>query len=116
MMINAGDLDKRISIYPPSTTRDASGYIIPNPDAPPVWSCWAQFTRRSAKEADQAGADFSVERVRFLIRTPPKSVSIDRKMTVEHAGKRYEIIYANDYTDAGAYMEIEAERKTTEAQ
>lgn len=108
MRVNAGKLDKRITILRESKTHDADGYWTAADET--VWTCWAQFSRTSGKEMTASNADYSEVSVRFLIRCPP--VSIDRKMVVDYAGDRYEITYLNDYGDAREYTEIIAVLRT----
>lgn len=102
MRVNAGKMDKRITILQEVKAHDADGYWTSTDKT--VWACWAQFSRTSGKEAAAANADYTEIVARFLIRWPP--VEIDRKMFVDYAGDRYEITYLNDYGDAHEYVEI----------
>lgn len=102
MRINAGKLNKRISIQRSVKTMDADGYWTEVYET--VHACWAQFSRQSGKEVFQADADYAEIRARFLIRYT--STPIDQKMFVLYAGKRYAIEYLNDYGDSHDYIEI----------
>ena len=110
MRVNAGKLDKRITILRTIKNQDADGYWTETTE--PVHACWAQFSRTSGKELAQNNADYTEILARFLIRYTSKP--IDRKMIVEYAGDRYEIAYINDYGDQNDYMEIVAKRLTLE--
>lgn len=112
MFIDAGELNKRITISAKITSRDEDGY--PTETLAPVRSCAASFKRLSGNEMIKAGADFSVEKVRFVVRHS-YSLAIDRKMVVTYNGKNYEIVYVNDYGDSHEYDELICERMTKEA-
>lgn len=107
--INAGELNKKISIYSRGETEDADGYET-DPTETLVHTCWAKFSRTSGTETFKANADFSETKVRFLIRYTKKP--IDRKMFVRYAGTDYEITFINDYGDAHKYIELWCERST----
>ena len=110
MIINAGELNKRIHIIQiVDTDQDADGYPI-NVERI-VRTCWAKFSRISGTEVFKANADYSEVKVRFLIRTGSRA--IDRKMLVRYGGEDYNILYVNDYDDAGEYTELMCARRTT---
>ncbi len=103
MYVNAGELNKRISIYR-KPELDGDGYL-PEAAAPVlVHTCWAKFSQTSGTELAKANADVGEARVRFLIRHTRKE--IDRKMFVRYKNLDYEILYLNTYGDSGEYMEI----------
>ena len=103
MYINAGELNKRISIYR-KPELDKDGYETEGADSVLVHTCWAKFSQTSGTELVRQNADMGEVRVRFLIRYVHKA--IDRKMIVRYKGLDYEIIYLNTYGDSGEYMEI----------
>lgn len=110
MNINAGELNKRIHIIQiVDTEQDADGYPI-NVERI-VRTCWAKFSRISGTEVFKANADYSEVKVRFLIRSGSRA--IDRKMLVRYNEEDYDILYVNDYDDAGKYTELICTRKTT---
>lgn len=111
--IDPGELNKRITILRITGQKDAAGYLAGGPLLVPVRECWAKFTRTSGSEKEKNNADFAEIRVRFLIRTPPKDVVIDRKMLVEYNEHLYGIEYTNDYGDEGQYTELICLRQTT---
>lgn len=103
MYVDAGELNKRISIYQkPALEKD--GYLSEEPKPVLVHTCWARFSQISGTEMMKNNADFGETRVRFLIRYTRKE--IDRKMYVRYQKKDYEILYVNTYGDSGEYMEI----------
>lgn len=110
MVINAGELNKQIHIIEVvGEEQDADGYPIPVERN--VRTCWAKFSRISGTEVFKANADYSEVKVRFLIRTGSRA--IDRKMLVRYSGEDYNILYVNDYDDAGEYTELMCARRTT---
>jgi len=109
MNVNAGELNRKISIYSKSATTDADGY--PTNTETLVHSCNAKFSRTSGTEAVKSNADFESLKVRFLIRYTVKA--IDRKMIVKYRNENYEIEYLNDYEDGHEYIEIWCSRTVT---
>lgn len=107
MLIDAGELDKRIEIFIRRKSYDAADYETAAEET--VRRCWARFTRQSGKESLTAGADLSTVTARFLIRA--SSTKVSRLMYVRYAGDVYEISYVNDYGDQGQYVELLAELK-----
>lgn len=103
MYVNAGELNKRISIYR-KPELDDDGYIPEGAQPALIHNCWAKFSQTSGTELAKANADVGEARVRFLIRRTRKD--IHRKMSVRHKGLDYEIIYLNTYGDSGEYMEL----------
>lgn len=112
MFVDAGSLNKRITISQKVTWRDDDGLL--HEDLAPVRSTYAAFSRISGKEMIRAGADFSEEKVRFVVRHS-YSVSLDRKMVVTYSKEQYEIEYVNDYGDRHEYIELICKRLTKEA-
>ena len=107
--VNAGELRHKIRIVERNTQRDRDGYQV-HRDDPAYWKtvrkCCSRFTPISGTETLKAGADFTVERARFLVRwtrTP-----LHRKMFVLFRGKEWEIIHLNDF-GGRQYVEILAE-------
>ena len=111
MNVNPGEMNKRIRIERASREQDAAGYGPKTWE--PVLETWAKVTRESGSELRQREADYSLENLRLLLRTPAQA--IDRKMTVVYRDRRYEIDYLNDYGDRGEYLEMLVHRRTMEA-
>lgn len=112
MFVDAGSLNKRISILKKVTTRDQDG--VAHEKMEEVRSCAASFKRTSGKELIRAGADFSEEKVCFTVRHS-YSVELDRKMVVRYGGKEYEIEYVDDIDDRHQYDVLWCKRLTKEA-
>lgn len=110
MNVNPGELNKKITIFEYIETQDEDGYPVKKKNV--VHSANASFKRMSGTETVKANADFTTEKVRFLIRYTIKS--IDRRMIVEYNKKEYEIEYINDYEDSHEYIEIWAVRNEVE--
>lgn len=106
MNVNPGELNKKITIFEYTETQDEDGYPVKEKNL--VHSANASFKRMSGAETVKANADFTTEKVRFLIRYTSKE--LDRRMLVEYNKKEYEIEYINDYEDAHEYIEIWATR------
>lgn len=104
MFVNAGELNKRIQILQPTETRNSGGFAAPATEPDVVHSCWAKFSQTSGTTLVKANADFSEEKVRFLIRYTAKEITT--KMYVRYGGSRYDIEYINDYGDAHKYIEL----------
>lgn len=98
LYVNAGELKERIRIVERSGELDSSGYEVQRDD-PAYWkdvhTCWARFSQPSGTETIRAGADFAVEKGRFLIRWTKKP--IHRKMFILFRDREWEITYINDY-------------------
>lgn len=111
MYVNAGELNKRISIYR-NPELEEDGYLPETPNPVLIHTCWAKFTQTSGTEMVKSNADFGETKVRFLIRYTRRG--IDRKMYVRYKGENYEILYINTYGDSMEYMEIWCKRLSNE--
>lgn len=111
MLINPGELNKKIKFISFGTKRDSDGYIVP--DRQVAYECWAKFNRTSGTEVLNSDADFSKIKARFLIRFS-RNFTITNNMLIEYAGKDYEIKYVNNYGDSNEYVEIMAETLVSE--
>ena len=74
-----------------------------------VWECWAQVSETSGTELVKAGAEFSEQKKRFLIRYT--SVPLNTDMVLRYAGEDYDIVLINTYGDNHQYTEIWAQKK-----
>lgn len=107
MYVNAGELNKRISIYR-KPELEGDGYLPDDPSPALVHACWAKFSQASGTELVKNNADFGEVKVRFLIRHTRKEIG--RKMVVRYKKLDYEIVYVNTYGDSGEYLEIWCKR------
>ena len=105
MIVNPGDLDKKITIYSISynDTTDADGFYAA-PTKTLVRTCWAQISNQSGREMLSSGAQFSEIQKRFLIRYT--STEIKPGMLITYGGTDYEITYANPFHDEHEYVEL----------
>lgn len=111
MRVNAGELNKRISIYNVTRKRDGGGYW--KEESTLVRKCWAKISQASITDLVKANADVAEVKIRFLIRW--SQTPIHRKMRVEYRGTFYEIEYINPYGDSREYVELLCSRVTVEA-
>lgn len=102
MIVNPGELNKKIEIIKEVTTKDDDGYDVVTPET--IRAPWAKFTRTSGTETAKANADFGEIKVRFLIRYSPTVIT--RKMKVKYNEDLYNIIFVNDYEDSHEYIEL----------
>lgn len=103
--VNAGELNRRIQILKIDRVDAPEGYWYTQETL--VLGCWAKATRVSGTELVKSNADFSQEKVRFLIRKPVSTLG--REMVVRYGGADYEIEYINPY-DGRQYVEIWGKR------
>ena len=111
MNIDAGELNKRITILEVVRGQDSDGY--PTPTEQVVRKCAAKFSRISGKELLKNNADYGDATFRFLIRYAP---GINRKQVVRYNGNDYEIEYPNDYGDSHEYIELICRTLTNKAE
>ena len=111
MRVDAGELNKRITIYSVTRSRNGGGYWSEKKTA--VRKCWAKISQASITDLMKNNADTAEVKYRFLVRW--SKTPIDRKMQVEYRGKYYEIEYINPYGDSREYVELLCSRVTTEA-
>jgi SPP1 family predicted phage head-tail adaptor len=92
--INAGDLNRYITISQPTQTADDMG------DVQPSWSevkkVWAKRTILSGNEAAEATAIYGDVNVRYEMRMDTALVVVDAGCRIEDAGQTVEIIAVLD--------------------
>lgn len=109
MNVNPGELDKKIQIqkYAPLSQHelevDSEGFPVSR-SIVTIRNCWAKFTRQSGSETRRNGSEFAESLQRFLVRWSPKEITTD--CWVLYNGKRYDVMFYNDYNDQHEYMEI----------
>lgn len=111
MRVDAGELNKRITIHTVTRNRDGGGYW--SEEATRVRTCCAKVSQASVTDLMKNNADMAEIKYRFLIRW--SKTPIHRKMQVEYRGSRYQIEYINPYGDNREYVELLCSRVTTEA-
>ena len=108
--MNIADLNKRIKFMKlEAGGRDEEGFETEGTEVL-IRECWAKVSQTSGTELIKAGAEFSEEKKRFLVRYT--SVPIDTDMFIRYAGADYDIILVNTYGDNHEYTEVWTERRT----
>jgi SPP1 family predicted phage head-tail adaptor len=102
MMINPGELNKKIKFVTITSGYDSDGYPVNEEES--QHECWAKVTNTSGSEAIKANAELSEIKTRFLIRYTSKS--INRSWVVKFDSGYYDIEYINDYGHSHEYIEI----------
>lgn len=104
-MINAGRYNKRIRIVRAVKDYDRAGF--PTTTRETVLEPYARVRTTKGWTLISSGSDFEAATTNFTIRTPA-TVTIDRDMLIEYAGKTYTIEYLNNVDEAGVELEIQA--------
>lgn len=107
MDINPGKLDKKIQIVKDVSAEDSEGFDTLTEVV--VRSCYACVSNTSGTELIRANAEFAEVKKRFLVRASKKEINTD--MFVRYHGKRYNIVYINNYADDNEYLEIWTDTK-----
>lgn len=108
-MTNAGRYDHRIKIVKDVQTTDKDGF--PTSSREVILEPYARVKTTSGYTLIQNDSDFEKALTNFTIRYPG-TVSIDRDMLVEYAGKTYTIQYLNNVNEAGIELEIQGKQVT----
>ena len=103
-MINAGDYNKRISIYRETEVEDNAGFVKRSKSI--VLNAWAKVKTTRGYTLIKNNTDFEQAYTNFTIRYP-KTI-ITRDMLIEYGGKTYSIEYLNDIDEANVELEIQA--------
>lgn len=102
MMVNPGELNKKIKFVTTTSGCDADGYPVKAETI--QHECWAKVTNTSGTEVIKANTEISEVRTRFLIRYTSKN--IDRTWVIKFDACYYDIEYINDYGHSHEYIEI----------
>lgn len=103
MIVDAGKLNKRITIFQDKKVQDSeTGFVTTERKV--VRQCYAQINNTSGKEVFTAGRSFSEVKKRFLIRYAP--IQLDTTMKIEYQDNIYEINYINNYGDSNEFIEV----------
>lgn len=103
-MINAGEYNKRISIFQEEEKEDNAGFKIKTKSV--VLSSWAKVKTTKGFTLISNNTDFEKAYTNFTIRFP--KVEITRNMLVEYNGKTYTIEYLNNVDEKNIELEIQA--------
>jgi SPP1 family predicted phage head-tail adaptor len=88
--MNIGFLDRRISFYAPSTTRD--NYGAKSGSATLYTTVWAALDNKSASGSVMMEQETSVNRVVWRVRSSSTTRAITPKYTIQYSGDTYEIL------------------------
>lgn len=103
-MINAGEYNKRISIFKEEATEDNAGFITKSKSV--VLDAWAKVKTTKGYTLIVNNTDFEKAYTNFTIRFP--KTKITRDMLIEYNSKIYTIEYLNNIDEANVELEIQA--------
>lgn len=103
-MINAGEYNKRISIFKEEAKEDSAGFITKTKSI--VLNAWAKVKTTKGYTLIVNNTDFEKAYTNFTIRFP--RVEITRDMLIEYNSKIYSIEYLNNIDEANVELEIQA--------
>ena len=103
-MINAGDYNKKISIYSIVEIEDDAGFKVETKSI--VLNTYAKVKTTRGFTLIANNTDFEKAYTNFTIRFP--KVEITRDMLIEYKDKTYTIEYLNDINEKGIELEIQA--------
>ena len=103
-MINAGEYNKRISIFKEEATEDSAGFITKTKSV--VLNAWAKVKTTKGYTLIANNTDFEKAYTNFTIRFP--KTEITRDMLIEYNSKIYSIEYLNNIDEANVELEIQA--------
>ena len=107
-MINAGDYNKRITIYTVVEKEDADGFVSKTEAV--VLSPYAKVKTTKGFTLISSNTDFEKAFTNFTIRYP--KTEITRDMRIRYNGKEYTIEYLNNVDEANVELEIQAKEVT----
>ena len=103
-MINAGDYNKKISIFKEEAKEDSAGFITKAQSV--VLIAWAKVKTTRGYTLIANNTDFEQAYTNFTIRFPKKEIT--RDMLIEYNSKIYTIEYLNNIDEANVELEIQA--------
>lgn len=103
-MINAGDYNKKISIYQVVIVEDNAGFKVPTKSI--VLNTYAKVKTTKGFTLIANNTDFEKAYTNFTIRYP--KVEITRDMLIEYKDKTYSIEYLNNVDENNVELEIQA--------
>ena len=103
-MINAGDYNKRITIFKEESKEDSAGFITKTKSI--VLNAWAKVKTTKGYTLIVNNTDFEKAYTNFTIRFP--KTEITRDMLIEYNSKIYSIEYLNNIDEANVELEIQA--------
>ena len=103
-MINAGDYNKKISIYQRAVGEDDAGFKTKTKSI--ILNTYAKVKTTKGFTLIASNTDFEKAYTNFTIRFP--RVEISRDMLIEYNGKTYSIEYLNNIDEKNIELEIQA--------
>lgn len=103
-MINAGEYNKKISIFKEEVKEDSAGFNIKTKSI--VLNTWARVKTTRGYTLIANNTDFEKAYTNFTIRFP--KAEITRDMLIEYNSKIYTIEYLNNLDEANIELEIQA--------
>ena len=103
-MINAGDYNKKITIFKEESKEDSAGFITKTKSI--VLNAWAKVKTTKGFTLIANNTDFEKAYTNFTIRFP--RTEITRDMLIEYNSKIYSIEYLNNIDEANVELEIQA--------
>ncbi len=103
-MINAGEYNKKISIFKEEAAEDSAGFITKTKRI--VLNAWAKVKTTRGYTLILNNTDFEKAYTNFTIRFP--ETEITRDMLIEYNSKTYTIEYLNNIDEANVELEIQA--------
>ena len=116
-MIDAGDYDKKISIYKLVEEKDKDGFVIKK-DEILVLSPYAKVKTTRGMTLIVNDSDFEKAYTNFTIRYSKtiedsyNDPNINRKLYIRYKNKRYTIEYLNNINEENIELEIQAKEVT----
>lgn len=103
-MINAGEYNKRITIYTATEREDKDGFVEKTETV--ILSPYAKVKTTRGFTLISSNTDFEKAYTNFTIRYP--KTKITRDMLIRYNGKDYTIEYLNNVDEANVELEIQA--------
>ena len=103
-MINAGEYNKRISIFKEESKEDNAGFATKTKSV--VLNAWAKVKTTKGYTLIASNTDFEKAYTNFTIRFP--KTEITRDMLIAYNSKIYSIEYLNNIDEANILLEIQA--------
>ena len=107
-MINAGEYNKRITIYQLTEQEDGGGFKVKAETV--ILSVYAKVKTTRGFTLITSNTDFEKAYTNFTIRFPKTKVT--RDMLIRYNGKVYSIEYLNNVDEANVELEIQAKEVT----
>ena len=107
-MINAGEYNKRITIYQLTEHEDDGGFKVKTETV--ILSAYAKVKTTKGFTLIASNTDFEKAYTNFTIRFPKTEVT--RDMMIRYNGKDYTIEYLNNVDEANVELEIQAKEVT----